>query len=192
MLRTIAALTSLVLVAGACVAAPLKVGDAMPSFSNLQTTTGKTISSGDFNQDVIVVCVTCNHCPVAAAYEDRIVKFYKDVVANNPKIGFLGVCVNNLDEDRLPAMKKRAEEKGFKFTYAHDASQKFGKDLGASKTPEFFVFHKGKLVYTGAMDDDQQKPTQNYLEQAVKACLSGAQPPKCTEPRGCGIKYDTK
>jgi peroxiredoxin len=192
MFRSLAVLATLVMVVGVGQAGPLKVGDPMPSFSNLQTTTGKTISSGDFNKDVLVVCVTCNHCPVAVAYEDRIVKFYKDTVANNPKIGFLAICVNNLEEDKLPAMKERAKQKGFTFTYAHDPSQKIGKDLGATKTPEFFVFHKGKLTYTGAMDDDQAKPTTNYVEQAVKAALSGAQPPKCTEPRGCGIKYETK
>jgi len=171
-------------------AAPLKVGSPMPSFANLQTTDGKTISSGDFRKDVVVLCITCNHCPVAVAYEDRIINFVKKHAGTDGKVDFVAINVNNIEADRLDKMKERAKAKGFNFIYAYDPSQKIARDLGATKTPEFFVFHKGKLIYTGAMDDDMRNPKVNYVEKAVEAALSGAKPPACTDPVGCGIKYE--
>ncbi|MCS6977156.1 MAG: thioredoxin family protein [Gemmatales bacterium] len=173
-------------------AAPLKVGSPMPSFANLQTTDGKTISSGDLRKDIVVICITCNHCPVAIAYEDRIINFVKKYAGKDGKVDFVAINVNNIPADRLDKMKERAKERGFNFTYAYDPSQKIARDLGATKTPEFFVFHKGKLIYTGAMDDNQNASAAkvNYVEKAVEAALSGAQPPACTDPVGCGIKYE--
>lgn len=173
-------------------AAPLKVGSPMPSFANLETTDGKTISSGDLRKDIVVICITCNHCPVAVAYEDRIINFVKKYAGKDGKVDFVAINVNNIEADRMDAMKKRAKEKGFNFVYAYDPSQKIARDLGATKTPEFFVFHKGKLIYTGAMDNNMNNPTVNWVEKAVEAALSGAQPPACTDPVGCGIKYEKK
>jgi len=173
-------------------AAPLKVGAPMPSFANLQTTDGTTISSGDLRKDVVVICITCNHCPVAVAYEDRIIAFVKKYAGKDGKVDFVAINVNNIPADRLDKMKERAKEKGFNFIYAYDPSQKIARDLGATKTPEFFVFHKGKLIYTGAMDDDMKNPKTNYVEKAVEAALSGGQPPKCTDPVGCSIKYEDR
>jgi len=195
MFRTVAALAAVIAVLGLAVAAqaaPLKVGSPMPTFANLQTTDGKTISVGDLKKDVVVVCITCNHCPVAVAYEDRIIDFVKKHAGKDGKCDFIAINVNNGEQDRLDAMKVRAKEKGFNFTYAYDPSQKIARDLGATKTPEFFVFHKGKLIYTGAMDDDMKKPTVCWLEKAVESALSGAQPPKCTDPVGCGIRFEKK
>ena len=76
-------------------------------------------------------------------------------------------------------MKERAEAKGFTFPYLYDESQKIGRELGASVTPEFFVLNKErKVVYMGAMDDKMNSPTVNYLEQAVEAALKGEKPAK--------------
>jgi peroxiredoxin len=170
----------------------LNIGDAAPGFKGLEATEGKTYSLDGFkDKDVLVVCITCNHCPVAVAYEDRIIDFARKYGPDS-KVGFIAINVNNLEADKLPRMKERAKEKGFNFVYAYDPSQKIGRDLGASVTPEFFVFGKDrKVVYMGAMDDSQSNPKVNYLEAAVEAALKGEMPKvKETRARGCSVKYE--
>jgi peroxiredoxin len=172
----------------------ISIGDAAPSFSSLEGVDGKSYSLDDFkNKDVLVIAITCNHCPVAVAYEDRLIEFAKKH-ASGSKVAFVAVNVNNLDEDKLPKMKERAKEKGFNFPYVYDASQKIGKDLGASVTPEFFVYNKDrKLVYMGSFDDKQNDPKTNFLEAAVQSVLDGKKPEKAeTRPFGCGVRYDSK
>jgi peroxiredoxin len=174
----------------------LSIGDAAPAFSGLEGVDGKKLGLADLKgKDVVVICVTCNHCPVAVAYEDRIIDFVKKNCGSaDSKVGFVAICVNNLDEDKLPKMKERAKEKGFTFPYLCDPSQKTGKDYGATVTPEFFVLDKDrKIVYMGAMDDSQNpdKVKTNYLDAAVKAALAGKKPDKTeTRPVGCSVKYD--
>src|SRR5262245_36885537 len=74
----------------------LKIGDVAPTFKDLPGIDGKSYSSGDFKQDVLVLCVTCNHCPVAVAYEERMVTFAKKYTAgNDAKVGFVAINVNN-------------------------------------------------------------------------------------------------
>lgn len=178
-------------VAGAADLNKLKIGDSAPNFENLESTDGKKVSLDDFKQDALVIAITCNHCPVAVAYEDRMIDFAKK--HGGEKVALVAINVNNTKADRLDAMKERAKEKGFNFTYAYDPSQEIGKQLGARVTPEFFVFDKNrKLVYMGAFDDnmDAEKATTNYVEAAVKAVLDGSTPPKPTKAKGCGVKYE--
>jgi len=191
-----AAVAALTLVAGTQ-AAGLKIGDSAPKFSGLETTDGKSVSLDDFkNKDVLVVAITCNHCPVAIAYEDRIVEFVKKNAGKDSKVGFVAVNVNNGDLDKMPKMKSRAKEKGFNFTYAYDPTQKIAKDLGASVTPEFFVFDKGRhLVYHGAMDDSMKAENvkKHYLDDAVATVLKGETPKtETTTPKGCNIQWESK
>jgi peroxiredoxin len=169
----------------------LNIGDAAPVFSDLPCTDDKTYSLDSFkDKDVVVIAITCNHCPVAVAYEDRIVAFAKKYEG---KVGFIAINVNNIDADKMDKMKERAKEKGFNFPYLYDESQKIGRSLGASVTPEFYVLNKDrKIVYMGAMDDnikaDQVK--ENYLEPAVDATLKGETPAKAeTRAFGCGVQY---
>jgi peroxiredoxin len=171
----------------------VNIGDAAPVFTALPGVDGKAHSLSDYkDKDVLVLCITCNHCPVAVAYEDRMIEFAKKHGGPSGKVAFVAINVNNLDADKLPKMKERAKEKGFNFDYIYDSSQKVGRDLGASVTPEFFIYNKDrKLVYMGAMDDKQQNPTTNHLEEAVTAALKGEMPKvKETRPRGCGVKYE--
>ncbi len=142
---------------------------------------------------MLVLIITCNHCPVAVAYEDRIINFTKKWVSGpGSKVAVVAINVNNLEADKLPAMKVRAKEKGFNFPDLYDPSQQIGHALGATATPEFFVFNKDrKVVYMGAMDDSQSNPKVNYVEAAVEATLKGRLPEvKETRPRGCSVKYD--
>lgn len=188
----------LALVAAPANAAPIKIGTPAPEFKGLDAADGKSYSTADFKgKDVLIVCITCNQCPVAIAYEDRLVEFAKKHAGKDSKVGFIAINVNPGEENELPKMKERAKDKGFNFPYASDSSQKIGRELGASRTPEFFVFSKErKLVYTGAMDDGASNPakvTQRYLEDAVNAILKGETPATpTTVPVGCGISYQAK
>ena len=184
----IAAIASAMLFATSAMA--LELGDAAPNFKNLPTADGKKISLDDMKKDVLVIAVTCNHCPVAKAYEDRLIQFAKDMGDN---VDFVAVNVNLAAIDNLENMTKRAQEKGFNFPYAIDETQQIGKDLGARKTPEFFVFDKDhKLVYTGAFDDsmDVEQVTENFVPAAANAVLTGSQVPESTDAVGCGIRYE--
>ncbi len=192
-----AAVAALALVASV-EAAKLKIGDMAPKFSGLECADGKSCSFDDMKgKDVVVVCTTCNHCPYAVGVEDRLIEFSKKFCGKDSKVGFVAINVNNSDADKLDKMKERAKTKGFNFPYAYDPSQKIAKDLGAEKTPEFYVFNKERrLVYTGAMDDGNmkgEKVTKKYLEDAVTAALKG-ETPKVQETKavGCGIQYDKK
>lgn len=171
----------------------VKIGDAAPAFSNLPGTDGKDHSLADLKKDAVVVIITCNHCPMAVAYEDRIIALAKKFEG---KADIIAINVNTTESDRLPKMKERASEKGFNFPYAYDESQKIARDLGASVTPEFFVLNKErKIVYMGALDDnaDAKKAKTNYVEEALEAVLKGETPVKTeTRARGCGVQYIKK
>jgi peroxiredoxin len=173
----------------------VKIGDDAPAWRNLPGTDGKTHSFEDLaDAKAIVVAFTCNHCPVAVAYEDRFIEFAKAYKAKG--VEFVAINVNNLEEDKLPAMKVRAEEKGFPFPYLYDASQKIGRDYGATATPHLFVLDQNrKVVYKGQFDDKQaaDKATRKYVPDAVDAVLAGKEPPVAETPAsGCSIKWDDK
>jgi peroxiredoxin len=191
------------LVAGLCLVSAceaggktkLKVGDAAPTFNALPGIDGKALSLSDVKSDVLVVCITCNHCPVAQGYEDRIIDFVKKNCKDG-KVSLVAINVNNSEADKLPKMKERAAEKGFNFPYLYDSSQAIATALGAKVTPHFFVFNKErKLVYQGAMDNnnDANKATMNYLEPAAAAALRGETPATAsTGARGCPIQYERR
>jgi thiol-disulfide isomerase/thioredoxin len=194
-----AAAVAAALVAGAeARAAKLAIGAPMPTFSGLEAADGKSYSSADFkDKDVLVLVITCNHCPAAVAVEDRLVDFVKNHASGDSKVGFIAINVNNSNADKLDKMKERAKEKGFNFPYAYDPSQKIAVELGATRTPEFYVFDKNrKLQYHGPIDDNTFKPEQvkeKYLEAAVKAVAKGETPEVQERAAvGCGIQYDKK
>jgi len=140
--------------------------------------------------EATVVCFTCNQCPVAVAYEDRFIQFAKQYKDKGVK--FLAINVNYSED--LDAMKQRAEEKGFTFPYAFDASGDSARAYGATKTPHLFVVDgDGKVAYVGAFDDSMTKPSKGYVKDAVDAVLSGETPVTTKTPAvGCGIKLPRK
>jgi peroxiredoxin len=176
----------------------IAVGATAPAFSELPGTDGKKHSLADFkNKDIVVVVVTCNHCPVAVAYEDRIIALAKKYASEpDSKVAVVAINVNNLDADKLDKMEERAKAKGFNFPYLYDESQKVGRELGATVTPEFFVLNKDrKVAYMGALDDNMQegRVKAKYVEDAIDALLKG-ESVKTTETRarGCSVKYERK
>jgi len=191
MLRTVVALLLLpALAAAGEFNKTLSVGDPAPAWKDLPGTDGRKHALADHADKVVVLVFTCNSCLVAQAYEDRILAFadkYKD------KVAVVAVNVNTIPDDRLDAMKKRAEAKKFTFPYLYDESQKIARDYGAMYTPEFFVLTKDrKIAYMGAMDDKSKADVvkEKYLEAAVDAILKGDKPAKAeTVAHGCLVRY---
>lgn len=173
----------------------LSVGDPAPAWADLEGVDGKKHALADLkDKPVVVVVFTCNSCPVAEAYEDRVIGFAEKHAGSDGKVAVVAINVNTVPDDRLPRMKERARKKKFPFPYLYDPSQEIAKAYGANYTPEFFVLDRDrKVVYMGAMDDkiavDQVKA--NYLEPAVAAALAGkpAEPGE-TLARGCKIRWN--
>lgn len=175
----------------------LKIGDPAPAWVDLPGVDGKMHSLKDLkDKDVVVVAFTCNSCPVAVNYEDRIMEFHKKYCGPNSKVALVAINVNVVPEDLLPEMQARAKFKKFEFAYLFDKTQKIAKDFDALYTPEFFVFGKDrKLVYKGAMDDTSlaKNVKVNYLNPAVEAALKGVRPEiEEVRARGCAIRYERK
>jgi peroxiredoxin len=173
--------------------AALKIGDAAPAWVDLEGVDGKKHSLVDLEKaKAVLVVFTCNHCPVAKAYEDRLAALAKDFEEQDVEV--VAISVSNSESDSLPAMKKRAEEKGFEFAYLHDPTQKIGREYGATVTPHAFLLDgERKVVYVGAIDDNMnpEKAAEHFVRDAIDAVLGGRTPVTTeTEPSGCGISYD--
>ncbi len=172
----------------------LKIGDKAPAWTELEGIDGKRHSLTDLvDKELVVVVFTCNSCPVATDYEDRILSFSKKFAGPGGKVGLVAINVNTLPEDRLPKMKERAQAKGFDFPYLYDETQQIGKAFGAAFTPEFFVLDRQRtVVYMGGMDDSSQVDAvkNQYLEPAVEAVLAGRSPQTTEAPAiGCRVRY---
>lgn len=172
----------------------VSVGEKAPTFSGIPAVSGDqdtSISLDDIKEDVIVLVFLGNHCPVVRAYEDRIIDFTDDYKGKGVKV--VGVSVNDLDSDRLPAIKDYIKEHKSNYVYGYDESQQIGRAYGATNTPQFFVLDKAWTIrYMGAMDDSQNeaKVKKTYLRDAVDAVLNGESPEVSeTRPVGCGVKY---
>jgi peroxiredoxin len=175
----------------------LKIGATAPNFK-LPATDGKTYQLSDFNEDVLVVFFTCNHCPYVIG-SDEITRKTAEKYA--PKgVGFVAInsnSKNTYEEDSFPNMVKRMAEHKFPWIYLYDESQEVALAYGALRTPHFYVFDKErKLIYTGrAVDNpkDASKITSNELENALNEHLSGKEiSVKLTNPIGCNVKWDGK
>jgi peroxiredoxin len=175
----------------------LNIGDPAPAWKDLPGVDGKRHSLADLSdRSVVVVVFTCNSCPIASDYEDRIIAFAKKQCGPGHKTALVAINVNTDEEDLLPHMKERASAKNFPYPYLFDQSQKIAKAYGALFTPEFFVLDKDrKVVYMGAFDDNVE-PTrikQAYVEPAVDAALKGTKAtPAETQASGCLIRFERK
>ena len=171
----------------------IEIGTEAPSWLRLPGVDGKAHSLEDLKKkEVIVVAFTCNSCPYAVDYEDRIIAFANKHCGRNSKVALVAINVNRVEEDLLPAMKKRAEQKRFSFPYLFDESQKIANAFGATWTPEFFVLNKERhIVYMGAMDDSTD--VKKHLEEAVTATLIGKEVDVTeTIAIGCRIRYERR
>lgn len=174
--------------------AQYKVGDVATDF-NLKGTDDKNHSLSEMTEAKgFIVIFTCNHCPYAKMYEDRIIQLQKDYGAK----GYPVIAINPNDpslveEDSFENMKKRAEEKGFNFLYLMDDDQKIYPQYGATKTPHVFLLDKERVVkYIGAIDDnakDASAVKKQYLREAIDALDAGKKiKTSMTKAIGCSIK----
>ena len=167
---------------------PPHVGDKAPNFK-AETVDGQIITLGDTKgAKAIVICFTCNGCPVAQAYEERFVEFNKKYADKGIK--FVAINVNK--GETLQDMKRRSEEKNFNFPYAYDESRESARNYGARVTPHLFILDADAMVaYIGAFDDNMnvKEVKEHYAADAIEALLKGEKP-KTTETKafGCGIK----
>lgn len=180
----------------------LSIGDKMPTFSDLPDISGSTLSSTDLKESVLVFVSLANHCPWVKGMDSGLVELAKNFKDKDVRV--IGFAVNHRDDDRLPAMKKHAKKNGYSFSYIYDESQEFGRQLGATRTPEYFVFGKDrKLEYTGLLYNSPARMTSDgnikhingepnifYVNDAISSLLSG-KPVTVSETRahGCSVKY---
>lgn len=174
-----------------------KVGDKATDFK-LKNTDGKMVSLTDYpDAKGFTIVFTCNHCPFAKAYQDRIIAIDKKYKSK----GYPVIAISSNDpevnaEDSYENMILRAKEKGFTFPYLFDESGDICRKYGATRTPQVYLLEKKGsdliLQYTGAIDDNSQdasKVTSSYLTNAIDALLAGYMPePAFTKAVGCGIK----
>jgi peroxiredoxin len=166
------------------------VGTEAPTFS-LPDTDGVEHSPGDAPATLVVF--TCNHCPYALAWHDRILAVARDY----PDVKVLAVSSNDAvryPNDSYEAMRERVQaDGGWPMPYLYDESQDVARAYGAQTTPDCFLIDgEGRVVYRGAPDADYEDPSQNaaWLRDAIDATLAGSAPANAeTTPVGCSIKW---
>jgi len=172
----------------------LTINDPMPSFS-LPATDGLRVDSSLIRDPVLVVIFTCNHCPYAQAYEDRIIELAKDFDEEGAQ--FVLISSNDVTDypaDSFEQMKVRHDEKSFPFPYCYDESQEVAKSFGALCTPHCFVFNRDRVLkYKGRVDDnwkDAGAVTEHNLRDAIAALVKDQEPPAHeVNAIGCSIKW---
>lgn len=170
----------------------LSIGDAAPEFKELMDADGNAHSLADLkDKEVVVIAFSCNTCPTAVDYEDRVIALVKKF---GDKCAVVMINSNKVEGDLLPQLGEKAKAKKFNFPYIHDDDkQTTAKAYGATFTPEFFVLNKErKVVYMGAFDD-KTKPEEvkaEYVADAITAALAGKSPAVTeTVARGCTVRY---
>ncbi|MCS7188820.1 MAG: thioredoxin family protein [Bacteroidia bacterium] len=176
----------------------VKVGDRAPLFE-LKNVDGRKVSLSDYRKEKGVILIfTCNHCPYAKLYENRIINLHKEFA---PK-GFPVIAINPnapeiVPEDSYENMQKRAQEKNYPFPYLFDETQEVARAYGATKTPHVFLLKREEdhfiVAYIGAIDDSPNEPgkvQKRYVAEAIEAILTG-KPIALTETKaiGCSVKY---
>lgn len=169
----------------------MRIGDATPRFE-LPATDGSTHGPREGMPTAVVF--TCNHCPYALAWHDRLLEVAADY---RGRVDMLLINPNDAERyprDSVEAMRARVEAEGpWPAAYLHDSSQEVARDYGAKTTPDVFVLDgEGVLRYRGAPDADQGDPAQGaaWLRAALDAVLAGREPdPSETEPVGCSVKW---
>jgi thiol-disulfide isomerase/thioredoxin len=185
----------------------LAIGAPAPDF-DLPGVDGRRHSLRDFaSAPVLVVVFTCNHCPTAQAYEERIQKLHDDYAGKG--VALVAISPNDpqavrLDElgysdlsDSLEEMKIRADDKGFTFPYLYDGeTQAVAHGYGPVATPHVFVFDQArKLRFVGRVDDAENpdKIKVQDTRNAIDALLGGRPVPvDKTKVFGCSIKWAEK
>jgi peroxiredoxin len=184
----------------------LEIGAMAPDFK-LPGVDGRAYTLADFaDAKVLAVVFTCNHCPTAQAYEDRLIKMHSDY--KDRGVALVAISPNDaeavrLDElgytdlgDSLEDMKVRAKDRKFTFPYLYDGeTQKASAAYGVLATPHVFIFDRErKLRYVGRVDDSEVKTVKSHdARNAIDALLAGKPVPvEKTRVFGCSTKWADK
>jgi len=184
----------------------LEIGASAPDF-DLPGVDDRQYSLKDFaDAKLLLIVFTCNHCPTAQAYEERIMQLHADY--KDKGLALVAICPNDdqalrLDElgytdlgDSFEDMKLRAKERGFTFPYLYDGeTQKTALAYGVVATPQVFLFdQERKLRYTGRIDDSDVRTVSSHdARNAIDAVLAGkAVPVETTRTFGCSTKWSEK
>ena len=185
----------------------LAIESPAPDFT-LPGVDGKIHRLADYSASPILVIVfTCNHCPIAQMYEQRIEQLDADysnrgvalvaIQPNDPK----ALRIDELDSsdlgDTLEEMKIRVEYRHLHYTYLYDGeTQSVARALGPQATPHVFIFDKDrKLRYEGRMDNSYREEMVNMQDarNALDALLANREVPvKHTGVFGCSTKWQEK
>ncbi len=182
---------------GAARVSALEIGEKGPDFT-LAGTDGRAYNLAAFKDaKAVVVVFTCNHCPVAQAYERRLIDF-----ANSHKDkGVAVVAISSNDPEIVPQdsfenMLRQAKGKKYPYPYLFDPDQTVARAYGATVTPHIFLLDGDrKLAYKGAVDDNDNagRVKEHWLKDALDALLGGKTPERAvTKERGCSIKWKPK
>ena len=166
----------------------MNIGDQAPGFS-LPDTDGREHGP----QGVTVVAFTCNHCPYALAWHDRLL----DAARDYEDVTFLAINPNDGERypaDSFDAMRERVRaDGGWPLPYLRDETQEVARAYDAKTTPDLFVLDaEGRLRYRGAPDADHRDPSLNaaWLREALDSVLAGEDPARPeTDPIGCSVKW---
>jgi peroxiredoxin len=179
------------------VSAGYEVGDIATDFK-LKNIDGNMVSLADYKDAKgYIVVFTCNTCPYAVLYEDRIIALDKKYAEKGfPVVAIMPNNPSVQPGDSMEAMKARAASKGFTFPYLFDDGQKIYPQYGATKTPHVYLLEKTKngnvVRYIGAIDDnykDADAVNTKYVEEAVDALIGGKEIKETkTRAIGCSIK----
>ena len=176
-----------------------RVGDTATDFK-LKNVDGKIVSMADYKDAKgFIVTFTCNTCPYAVAYEDRIIALHNKYA---PK-GYPVIAINPNDvkeswKDSYLHMQQRAKRKNFPFPYLHDEKQEIAKAYGATRTPHLYIVQKQqdgkfKVAYIGTIDDNYREPQQvqkKYAEAALGELVANKTVSQAnTKAIGCTIKW---
>jgi hypothetical protein len=184
---------------GGSAEAALKIGSDLPAEASavkMLNVDGEMISIDQVNDHQGVwVIFSCNHCPWAKAWEERIVRTGNYLLDRG--VGVIMINPNDpadYPEDAYEVMQERAKATGMRFPYVVDETSNVARAFDAAKTPELFLFdQEGKLVYTGAFDgnaDDPKRVIRRYFEEAADAMLNRKEIPVAeTKSIGCSIKF---
>ncbi|HAV62568.1 MAG TPA: redoxin [Verrucomicrobiales bacterium] len=185
----------------------LEIGSPAPDFT-LPGVDGRDWSLNDFaSSKLLIVLFTCNHCPTAQYYEERIKRLVTDY--REKGVALVAISPNDpksvrLDElgwtdlsDSFEEMKIRARDAEFNFPYLYDGdSETVSKQYGPATTPHAFVFDgQRRLRYVGAIDDSERRQhvRRHYVRDALDALLAGKEPPVTkTKAIGCSVKWAGK
>jgi hypothetical protein len=171
-----------------------QIGATAPALALPDTSGQPTALPAPGEAAATVVLWTCNHCPYALAWHDRIIDAARDYAGRGVRF----LAVNSNDPDRYPAdspdaMRERVERERWPFPYLWDSSQDAARAWGARVTPHVFVLDgELRLRYEGAPDADHQDPSARatWLRGALDAVLAGLEPdPEQTKPVGCSVKW---